>query len=881
MLRLRGRQLRMTVLITAGGTFTRFYCTFGHVFIFPKIALMAAVASVAPVSSAPLWQRVLPHVLAVLFFVVLACVYFSPIMFEGKTLAQHDITQFQGGAHEAQEYAKAMGKEALWTNSMFSGMPTYLISLHFPGDWSTYLQKALTLGLPAVVANLFLALLCGYILLVALGVRPLVAVAGAVALGFSSYNLAILAAGHNTKSLALAYAPLVLGGLLVTYRRDKWLGAALFAVGLTLNVHVNHLQITYYLLLLVAIFGIIELVSAARAGRLPEFLKRTALLGLGAALAVGVSFGRLYTTAEYSKYSNRGPSELKIAAPTAPGQAPAANSAEASSGVDRDYAFQYSYGVGETITLLIPNFYGGTSQMPLSTDSNLAKAGLPTEYLAGMPTYWGQQSFTAGPVYMGAVVCFLFILGLFVVDKRTRYWLLAGTILSILLAWGKNFETFNYLIFDLLPGYNKFRAVSMALVIAQLAMPILGALALSRVLRPRPAPAPTLPGTKAPLSAEALALLPKVLYAGAIAAGLCVLAYLASFSFDFSAPIDGELTKQGFTPELLGALRADRADLLRNDVWRGLLFIGAALGVLYFHLRGQLKMVPAAALMVALVLVDLWGVDKRYLGENKFQRETIAEEFQPSPADQLILQDKDLSYRVLNLQNPFNEAQTSYYHKSIGGYHGAKLRRYQDLIERQISTNNQQVLNMLNMRYLITGDAKQPVQRNPGALGNAWFVSEVQPVASPDAEMAALNTISPATVAVVDASKFPQQKAATYNIAGSSIALTAYSPDELKYRYNATQAGLVVFSEIYYADGWQAFIDGKPVPHIRADYVLRALQVPAGAHTIDFKFEPKSYAVGNGVSLAASIALLLVLLGVAVYVARRRERTAEELAVAV
>ncbi|WP_210514725.1 YfhO family protein [Hymenobacter terricola] len=834
---------------------------------------MAAVASVAPVSSAPWWQRALPHVLAVLFFVVLACVYFSPIMFEGKTLAQHDITQFQGGAHEAQQYAATMGKEALWTNSMFSGMPTYLISLHFPGDWSGYLQKAMTLGLPAVVANLFLALLCGYILLVALGVRPLIAVAGAVALGFSSYNLAILAAGHNTKSLALAYAPLVLGGLLVTYRRDKWLGAALFAVGLTLNVHVNHLQITYYLLLLVAIFGVIELVSAARAGRLPEFAKRTALLALGAALAVGVSFGRLYTTAQYSKYSNRGPSELKSAAPTAPGQAPAAaNAEEGGSGVDRDYAFQYSYGVGETITLLIPNFYGGASQMPLSTDSNLAKAGLPAEYLSAMPTYWGQQSYTAGPVYMGAVVCFLFILGLFVVEKRTRYWLLAGTVLSILLAWGKNFETFNYLIFDLLPGYNKFRAVSMALVIAQLAMPILGALALSRVLRPRavgPA-APVLPGTKPALTADAMQLLPKVLYAGAIAAGICVLAYLASFSFDFSAPIDGELTKQGFTPQLLGALRADRADLLRNDVWRGLLFIGAALGVLYFHLKGQLKVLPAAAIMVLLVLVDLWGVDKRYLGENKFQRETIAEEFQPTPADQLILQDKDLSYRVLNMQNPFNEAQTSYFHKSIGGYHGAKLRRYQDLIERQISNNNQQVLNMLNTRYLITGDAKQPVQRNPGALGNAWFVSEVKTVQSPDEEMAALGTLSPATVAVVDASKFPQQKAATYDIAGSSIALTNYSPDELKYRYNATQAGLVVFSEIYYADGWQAFIDGKPAPHLRADYVLRALQVPAGAHTIEFKFEPKAYAVGNGVSLAASIALLLALIGTGVYVARRK-----------
>ena len=844
----------------------------------------------------------MPHALAVLFFVVLACGYFSPIVFEGKTLAQHDITQFQGGAHEAQQYAKIMGKEALWTNSMFSGMPSYLISLHFPGDWSGYLQKALALGLPAVVANLFLALLCGYILLVALGLRPLVAVAGAVALGFSSYNLAILAAGHNTKSLALAYAPLVLGGLLVTYRRDKWLGAALFAVGLTLNVRANHLQITYYLLLLVAIFGIIELVSAARSGRLPEFLKRTALLGLGAALAVGVSFGRLYTTAQYSKYSNRGPSELKKSAPAAPGQTPTASADNESMGVDRDYAFQYSYGVGETITLLIPNFYGGASQMPLSTDSNLAKASLPADYLAAMPTYWGDQTYTAGPVYMGAVVCFLFILGLFVVDKRTRYWLLAGTVLSILLAWGKNFETFNYLVFDLLPGYNKFRAVSMALVIAQLAIPILGALALSRVLggkglkvksdelkitkeglkvTPATAQQPVV-GGNLPLTFNSQLLTQQVLYAGAVAAGLCVLAYLASFSFDFAAPIDGELTKQGFTPQLLGALRADRADLLRNDVWRGLLFIGAALAALYFHLKGKLAAAPAALIVVALVLVDLWGVDKRYLGENKFQRETIAEAFQPTPADQLILQDKDLSYRVLNTQNPFNEAQTSYFHKSIGGYHGAKLRRYQDLIERQISNNNQQVLNMLNTRYLITGDAKQPVQRNPGALGNAWFVSEVKTVNSPDEEMAALGTLSPATVAVVDAGKFPQQRAATYDMAGSTIALTNYSPDELKYRYNATHDGLVVFSEVYYADGWQASIDGKPVPHLRANYVLRALQVPAGAHTIDFKFEPKAYSVGNAVTLASSIVLLLVLVGAGVYAARRKpsEEPAESVALA-
>lgn len=761
------------------------------------------MAATSSVSSAPLWQRVLPHVLAVLFFVVVACAYFAPIVFDGKSLAQHDISQFQGGAHEVQQWAATHdGHEPLWTNSMFSGMPTYLISVHFPGDWSIYLQKALTLGLPSAVSNLFLAMLCGYILLVSLRLRSLVAVAGAIALGLSSYNLAILAAGHNTKSFALAYAPLVLGGLLVAFRRDKWLGAALFTVGLMLNVRANHPQITYYLGLLVVIYGIIELVAAVKAGRLGDFFSRTVLLGVGAALAIGVSFGRLYTTYEYSKLSNRARSELK-ALPPAPGQAAAPSALQQ----DRDYAFAYSYGVSETMTLLIPNFYGGSSSMPLPEDSNMARAltqlGAGTDMLASMPTYWGAQPYTAGPVYVGAVVCFLFILGLFVVDKRTRYWLLAGTLLSFLLAWGKNFETFNNLIFDLLPGYNKFRAVSMALVIAQLAMPLLGALALGRVLRGRGAVQPVAPvaGTSEPIhpalakaaraaagapapivSAENVDLLRQVLYAGAVAAGICVVTWVLSFGFDFAAGVDTELTKQGFTPQLLGALRADRADLLRNDVWRALLFIGAALAALYFYLKGKLNAPTAAGLVALLVLFDLWGVDKRYLGANSFQSTSIANSFQPTPTDEKILADKDLSFRVLNANNPFNEAQTSYFHKSVGGYHGAKLRRYQDLIERQISPNLQTlfstngdfrqtpVLNMLNMRYLIVpaqqgqqGQPGQPEQalRNPNALGNAWFVREVKPVQNPDEEMAALSTINPGKVAVVDASKFPQQKVAT------------------------------------------------------------------------------------------------------------------------
>ncbi|UYZ61873.1 YfhO family protein [Hymenobacter weizhouensis] len=839
-------------------------------------------------ATVPLWRRVLPHLLAVVFFLLLTAVYFSPILFEGKTLAQHDIVQFNGGAHEAAVYREQTGQEALWTNSMFSGMPTYLISTRFPGDLSIYLHKLFTVGLPGVVANLFLALVCGYFLCVALGLSPLVSVVGAVALGFSSYNLIILAAGHNTKSLALAYAPLVLAGLLVAFRRNRWLGTALFALGLAMNVRSNHLQITYYLLLLVLVFGVVELVAAAREKRLPDFLSRTALLGVAALLAVGVSFGRLYTTLEYGKHSIRGKSELKTPPPAAPGQQnqPASDDGAGGSGLDRDYAFGWSYGVGETVTLLVPNFYGGASQMKLSETSETGKAltnlGVPpvqlSDYLAQMPTYWGAQPITSGPVYVGAVVCFLFVLGLLVADRRTRLWLLVGTILSIVLAWGKNFEAFNYFMFDYFPGYNKFRSVSMALVIAQLAMPLLAVLALGRVLRARLAAAPVAAGTHPSLAAltgkpaddaETATLKRQVLRALAITAGLCALAFLAGLVADYAAPIDAQLQQQGFP---LDALRQDRASLLRTDAFRSLFFVAAAGAVLWFFLQRKLSATLAAGLVGLLTLVDLWGVDKRYLNDSNFQTETVAEQFVPTPADQQILQDKDLSYRVLNMQSPFNEANTSYFHKSIGGYHGAKLRRYQDLIERQISQNNPAVLNMLNTRYIIVpGEQGQPqqVQRNPGALGNAWFVSQVQKVQNPDQEIQALTTLNSATTAVVDASKFPDVKT-SYPSAGSTITLTSYSPNALTYRANAAQDGLVVFSEVYYADGWNAYIDGKLVPHLRANYVLRALPVPAGPHTIEFKFEPTEYALGNTVSLVSSVLLVVAMLAALYYAFKRQ-----------
>lgn len=847
-------------------------------------------AAAAPV---PAWQRLLPHLLAVAVLLVLAVLYFSPIVFGGKTLSQHDIVQFNGGAREALLFREQTGQEALWTNSMFSGMPTYLISTRFPGDLTVYLTNIFTFGLPPIVANLFAALFCGYLLFAFLGMRPLVSLVGALAIGFTSYNLIILAAGHNSKSYALAYAPLVLAGLLVTFRRNWLLGGVLFALGLTMNIRANHLQITYYLLLLVLIFGVVELVYAVRDKRLPAFLRNTAVLALGAALAVGVSFGRLYTTAEYGKYSIRGRSELKTAAPAQPGQAPAAPAEEAGSGLDREYAFSYSYGVGETITLLIPNYYGGASTGKLDADSNTGRAlsGMVDpaqldQYLAGMPTYWGDQPITSGPVYIGAVVVLLFVLGVFVADRRTRTWLLAATILSILLAWGKNFASFNDLMFDFFPGYNKFRAVSMALTIAQLAMPLLAVLALARVLRARrnEVAAPQVAGLPVAQkdTPEVAGLRRHLLMATGITAGICVLALVFGLGSDFAAAVDTQLP-QGFP---LDALRQDREALMRADVLRSIFFIVAAAGVLWFYLGRKLSLSVAAGLVALLVLADLWTVDKRYLGENNFTTQTITQQFTSTKADEQILADKDPHYRVLNLSNPFNDAQTSYLHKSIGGYHGAKLRRYQELIERQITPEMQQlfqqlsttgqvgnprVLNMLNARYFISPPQQngevQPI-RNPGALGNAWFVSRVQPVQNPDQEIAALSSFDPATTAVVDVSKFPQPTT-TYTPAGSTIQLTSYSPNELKYTANAAANGLAVFSEIYYADGWNAYLDGKLVPHLRANYVLRALPVPAGQHTVVFKFEPREYSLGNTVALVSSVLLFLVLIGGVVLALRR------------
>ncbi|KAA9325486.1 YfhO family protein [Adhaeribacter soli] len=800
-------------------------------------------------------HHVLPHLVAILIFFGLTATYFSPVLFDKKGLPQNDILQHRGSSEEAREFRERTGEEALWTNSMFSGMPTYLISTRFSGDLFRFVHQAITLDLPALVANIFLTLVCAYILFAALGMSTWLAIAGSVAFAFTSYNIILLEAGHNTKSLSIAYIPLVLAGLIITFRRGMrnfWIGAALFAFGLTMQIRANHLQITYYLMLMILIFGIVELIYAVREKWLGDFFKRVAILGLGAVLAVGVSFGRLYATYEYSKYSIRGKSELKSTA---------AKPQSESGGLDRDYAFNWSYGVGETITLLIPDFYGGASQHAVSENSEtyktLLQIGAPEEQakqlIQGLPLYWGDQPFTSGPVYVGAIICFLFVLGLFVVNKRIRYWLLAATILSIMLAWGKNFEAFNYLMFDYFPGYNKFRAVSMTLVIAQVAMPLLGILALYEVLYGK----------------SKIDYKKSVLYSAGITAGFAFLAMIVGSMSDFTAAADQQMVSAGWPLQAVNALKEDRASMMRADTFRTIIYILLAAGVLFLYLKGKLSATMASLAVGLLILIDLWSLDKRYLNNSKFQAQIMEAHFAPSPADEQILADKDLSYRVLNMQNPFNDARTSYFHKSIGGYHGAKLRRYQDIIDQHIAQNNVKVLNMLNTRYIITGDPKMPVQRNPEALGNAWFVSKVIPVHSPDEEIAALKNFDPATEAVVDVSKFPIDNQA-FNPAGSTVKLTGYSPNELTYEVNAAQPGLVVFSEIFYKDGWNAYLDGKPSPHIRANYILRAMKVPIGNHKVVFKFEPKEYTIGNTVSLVSSILMFAVMIGAVVFAVRSK-----------
>ena len=804
------------------------------------------------------FKKFSPHLIVILLFVGISFTYFSPLL-EGKLLNMADFTHYKGMSKEVTDFRKVTGNEALWTNSMFSGMPAYQISTNSKGNLIQYISRIISLGIPRPANFLFLYLLGFYLLLLSLKVDYRISAVGAIAFSFSSYFFIIIMAGHMTKAHAIAFLPMVIAAVLYTYRGRMLLGGVLTSLAVALELYANHLQITYYLVLILILIGLVQFVKDFKANNLIDFSKRSGVLILAALLASATSVTRLSTTMEYGAESTRGKSELTN------------NLDNKTSGLDKDYATSWSYGVAETFTLLIPNFYGGASQGELTVDSETYQAikrnPNAKQLIKQLPLYWGTQPFTSGPTYAGSTVIFLFIFGLLFVKSEMRVWILLATIMSIMLAWGKNFMPLTDLFLDYFPGYNKFRAVSMILVIAEFTIPLLGFIALNKFLSKKDENYETDIKVKdiktqkvshVVVKSKKLRSLNLAFY---IVGGLCLIfALMPSLFFDFVGGQDANLAKNGWP---IDALQTDRAGLLSADAWRSFIFITLTFGTMWMFLKNKIRSKYVIFIVGILVLADMWPVNKRYLNDDNFERKSkVQVPYQATAADQQILRDTDPNFRVFNQSvSTFNDASTSYFHKSIGGYHGAKLKRYQELIENHISKGNMAVLNMLNTKYFITPKGK--VQQNPGAMGNAWFVNKINLVANADAEIMALDGFSPANTAIVD-SRFSDQMIIKLDNDQASISLTEYKPNYLKYNSTSPKNGIAIFSEIFYDKGWNAYINGELKPHFRANYVLRGMQIPAGNHLVEFKFEPDSYFVSERIAFASSILLLLLIVFVSI-----------------
>ncbi len=809
----------------------------------------------------PFKQNLKAFFLAVAIFLFLAMAYMAPSL-SGKVISQHDINMHIGMSKELVDFRNETGTEALWTNSMFGGMPAYLISTVYKSNLFRHVQSWLTLVNWRPVCFVFLYLLGFYLSLLAFKVDHRLAVVGAIMYGFSSYLLIILVPGHASKAFALGYYPAIIGGIHLAFRQKYLLGSLMAGIFLALQLLNNHLQITYYTLITILVYGLFEIIWSYKEKRMKESFMAIGMLTAMVLLAIGTSVPSLWTTAEYGKYSIRGKSELTI------------DQDNKTTGLDRDYATAWSYGKTETFTLMIPNFMGGASggELPLNsaTYEFLSKVQGKIEAkktIQQMPTYWGTQPVTSGPVYVGAIVCFLFVLGLFIVDRKNRGWILTATLVSILFSWGHNLPWLTNFMLDHLPGYNKFRAVSMTLVIAGFTMPLLAVLAFDKILKQEVSQAQALKALK---------------YAFGITGGISFFLVLFGKSlFQFESAVDAQYLAQGYN-DFVEALQTDRAMLLRRDAFRSFVFITLAAGLTYLLIQQKIKSLHALLALGVLVLIDLWAVDKRYLNSSHFVTQKVQKQsFVPSKADVAVLADQDPNFRVLNLAvDVFNDASTSYFHKSIGGYHGAKMRRYQELIEHNISPESQQVinalragkpeqidqtlsgshvLNMLNTRYIIYSPEAMPLQ-NSFAYGNAWFSSSYLLVENADEEMEKLATLRNKNSVVID-KRFSAHLEGKSFVADSlaSIELESYQPNKLIYKSKSQYEQIAVFSEIYYPAGWEVTIDGIPAEHFRANYVLRAMVVPAGEHRIEYAFKPRAYYTGEKISLASSILLLLLL----------------------
>lgn len=809
-------------------------------------------------------KSVLKHIGSILFFILITVIFFIP-QFQGKELRQGDQIKWHGMAKETVDYHESTGEKVAWCGSMFSGMPGYTVSIkHNYVNALTFIEAPFNALNHNTGAIILLALICGYVLFVTLGCPTPIAIFGAVAFAFSSYYPIIIEAGHVTKGWVMATMPIVIASMLLVMKRKYLLGGTFFAFALTENIRHGHIQITFYLLILCLFIFIGYLIGKLKEKKSMEVLKSTGVLLAGAMVALLLNSAQLHANYEMSKTSIRGKSELT---------AQVDGKQDKSSGLDQDYAFSWSYGKAETLTFLIPNFNGGASGGELDKNSALAKAYKKNNIQ--MPksirtyTYWGDQPFTSGPVYFGAIVCFLFVLSLLIVDKKYKWWVVAGTAFLIVMSWGKNCSLINDFLFHNLPFYNKFRTPSMALIIPQFTFVWFAALALKEIYMG---------------NVEEKRLSKSLYIAAGITGGICLIfALIPSAFLSFTSPMDDQYQLPGW---YYTALLEDRKSLLTADAWRSFGLILLAFLILFALTKiknlDKKYVTVGMAIIAAVSFLDLWTVDRRYLNESNFEKKS-KKEFVQTEADKFILQDKDPSYRVLTFNNPFNDTDVSYFHKSIGGYNAAKLRRYQDLIETHISqemgviqsnlskgvrtiadadsaisTAQTPVLDMLNMRYVIL-QKDLPAATNHNANGNAWFVDEIQYVKNADEEISQLSKIDTKKSAIVDQSFAEIAGNALPSDASDKISMTSYDPMNVSYQSDCASERVAIFSEVYYQPGWNAYIDGKKSEHFRANWILRGLRVPAGSHTIDFKFEPTTY---WNLTLMGAIDSFLLVLGI-------------------
>ena len=816
-----------------------------------------------------------PYLVAFILFIVIAYAYF-PALFEGKIVMQSDISSWRGAANEIIQFREQTGEEPLWTNSMFSGMPTTMISTEYKGNYLKNVYDGLFVG-PRPASYLILGLVSFYLLLLAFGVNPWLSIVGALAFGFCSYNFQILQVGHNAKMVAISLMTMVLASVVFAFRKNRWLGAVFFGITLAFQIMANHPQITYYLAFIVLFYGIAQLYKAVKAKALPAFFKTVTLLVVAVLFAAATNINHLWPTWEYSKYTMRGGSELTLN-----------QNSQTKGGLDKEYATAWSYGIDETLNLMIPNFKGGASGGALDKNSETYKflnsqgASNADQIIQQLPLYWGEQAFTAGPMYMGAIAIFLFVLGLVLIKGPMKWWIVGISLLALFLGWGRNFMFLSSFFYDYIPLYNKFRVPSMMLIVLQLTIPLLGIYTLNKILNGE---------------YEKKTLLKGLKIAVGVTGGICALfALLPGLAGSFVSPADSQ-----YPDWLRQYLPQDRESLLRSDAFRSLVFILLAGVVIWAWMIQKIKSTHVVIVMGLLILADMWTVDKRYLNNDHFvkQRE-FNNQYQPRPVDQAILADKDPNYRVLDISvNTFNDSHTSYHHKTIGGYSAAKLQRYQDIIDYFIypemqsigktlessptlsameeSLSKQTVLNMLNTKYVIVHANSAPVN-NKYAYGNAWFVKDYELVNTPDEELLGLKQIDPRESAVIskEFESVIQDKGFNFD-ENATIQLTSYAPNKLEYKTSAANEQLAVFSEIYYPKGWNVYIDGNKTDLLRADYILRAVIVPAGEHTVTFEYKPESYYMGARISAISSSLLLLALLGgIIFYIMRYMKKKKDE-----